>query len=266
MSKKRVAKSDCPYKKPLFLPRKKSYIFQTMRKTSIFLIFVIFAFSSCASTKSGLFSEAPIALVSVVSNYDINWKDEEATSDSAISRSLRRALGADEDWVIFTRADTIIDEIEEIIRKTLEASPLVSLAPKENVLGSRAYNEARIDLAQQKDRMVKPDGYRLISHLDKNFYPILAKETGIERSLFITLDLTKEMYSGFSKNGNGRAKVEMTVVLKDSRGKNLFYKAYTVSSSGTFKVTSGAYSQEELLEHLRSAINYVCQDFLDNLH
>ena len=237
-----------------------------MRKITIFLALVILAVSGCASTKSGIFSEAPIALVSVAANYDINWKGEGTISDSAISRMVRRTMGADEEWVIFTRADTIIDEIEEMIRNTLETSPLVSLAPRDDVLRSRAYNEARINLVQEREQMVKPTGYRLINYRDNNFFPALARETGIERSLFITLDLTKEMHGGFGKNGNCRASVEMTVMLKDSRGKNLFNKTYHAFSRGTTKVTSGAYSQEELLDLLRSAISNACQNFLDDLH
>jgi hypothetical protein len=113
--------------------------------------------------------------------------------------------------------------------------------------------------------MVKPTGYRLINHRNNNFYPALARETGIQRSLFITLDLTKGMSSGVGKNGNFRANVAMTVMLKDARGKNLFHKIYEISSWDRTSVTSGAYSQEEFLGLLRSAISDACQSFLDDL-
>ena len=233
---------------------------------TLWIIAITLIALGCATTgKGAIFSGTPIALVSVVSNYDINWKGEEPTSSSVVSDAIRRIMRANEDWVIVTKADIIIDEAEEIIRSSLEKSPQVTLAPKEDVFNARSYNEARLNTNQANGQMVKPAGYRMVFHRDKNFFPNFAKETGIDKTLFITLDLTKEMSSGIGKNGSYRGRATMTVLLKDMRGKDLFNKIYEVPSRDNAKVTSGAYSQEELLELLRSAINDACLDFLDDL-
>ena len=239
-----------------------------MRKT-IFLLTVIILLtaSGCASTRKGeIFSEAPIALVSLVSNFDINWKGEEPISHTTTTGdAIRRMMRADEDWVIFTRADLIIEETEQTIRNLLENSPFITLAPKDQVFGSRSYNEARLNRVQENDEMIMPEGYRLIFHRDNNFFPAFARETGIERTLFITLDLTKAMSSGFAKNGNFRALVDMSVVLKNERGRTIFSRVYSVRSQGQTRTTSGAYSQEELLDLVRSAIYDASSAFLDSL-
>ena len=238
---------------------------ENVRRSLVVLIVATLAASGCATGKGAFFSDAPVALVSIVSNYDINWKDEDPVSPSAVNSAYRRARRTDEDWVIVSSADMIIDEIEEIIRNTLEESPLVTLAPKDRALRSLSYNEARPNSVQEKNSMMTPEGYRLINNRDNNFYPALLAETGITRTLFITLDLTREMYSGVGKNGNCRAKVSMNVMLKDDRGKNLFHKTYDTYSRDTTRVTAGAYSQNEFLDLVLSAIEDACLDFLDNL-
>ena len=239
-----------------------------MRKTlfSLLAVTVLLTAIGCASTgKRTLFSETPVALVSIASNYDINWKGEKPTTESIAGSAIRRLLRTDESLAIVTKADVIIDDAEEIIRSTLDNSPNFSLAPKDSFLRSRSYIDARLNPYQENDKMIAPTGYRLVYHREKNFYPAFARETGIERTLFITLDLTKEMSFGAGKNGRCRGKVDMAVLLKDSRGKTLFNKIYQASSLGETQVRTGAYSQEELLDLLRSAIGDACLDFLDDL-
>ena len=236
-------------------------------------IFVVAAslliITGCVSTDRRLiFSQSPVAIVSVVANNDINWMGEEPLTVSSIlsfNRTLRRSMEEDPDFVITTSSSLIIDEIEEFIRFMFASSPFVTLAPKETVLNSRSYNEARIHGVQEMQEMAKPAGFRYVFHRDNNFYPAFAQETGIERTLFITLNITKMMASGFGKSGNLRAHVSMNVLLKDSRGRNVFNKTYEAGSRGQLSVSSGAYSQSGLLALVKSALSDVCDDFLDDL-
>ena len=252
-------------KNPLLLLTRMFQKFSAVLKITAWAVIVIIMITACATTdKKALFSETPVALVSVASNYDINWKGEK-TEPSLLGGTVRRVMRANEDWVITTSADIIIDEIEGIIRSNLDLSPLVSLAPKDEVLSSRSYNEARINPYQQKDGMITPIGYRLVYYRDRNFFPAFAAETGIKKFLFITLDLTKAMSTGIAKNGTCRARVDMAVTLKDERGKDLFVKNYDISSIEKTKVNSGAYSQEEFLGLLRDVVNDACLDFLEDI-
>ena len=239
-----------------------------MKKTLYFLIIasLILSLSSCASTKRrDLFNEAPIALISIISHFDINWKGEEPITSPSSGEAFRRILGAEEDWVTITRANLIIDEAEEIIRRNLENSPFITFAPQVDVFRSHSYNEAQLNPFIESDDLITPAGYRMIFHRDNDFFPAFARETGIQRSLFITLDMTKDMSSGFSKNGNLRADVSMIVMLKDERGRTLFNQTFNARSRMQTRVTSGAYDQDHLLELTRSAINDACMDFLDTL-
>jgi hypothetical protein len=237
-----------------------------LSKAAALSIFILIA-SGCASAgrKAIVTESSPIALVFIAANYDINWKGEEATRASGTGKAIRRIRRIDPDWSTITKSDSIIGEIEQTIYDTLNASPLISLAPREDALNSQAYIEAKLNPYYETRGMAKPTGYRFVYYRDKEFMARLAGETGIEKTLYIALNLTKAMASGIGKNGSGVADISMSVMIKNIQGKNLWFKTYEVRSLDRFKVTSGAYSEEELLALFPPAIKDACLDFLDML-
>jgi hypothetical protein len=139
------------------------------------------------------------------------------------------------------------------------------MAPGETVLNARSYNEAKLNPFHLRKKMVKPEGYRLVHYKDKNFQAAFAAETGIEKTMYVTLTLTKSMATGVGKNGYCRADAAMAVMIKDSRGKTLWNKTYEVRSTDRTKVSGGAYSGDELLALFPGIITDACLDFLDDL-
>ncbi|MCL2832574.1 MAG: hypothetical protein FWD78_05350 [Treponema sp.] len=232
----------------------------------VFISIVFFTiFSGCATAgNQALFGSSPVALVSVVANNDINWSGEAPTSRLVITRTQRRAMDADPDQNIATDTVILIDDAGEIIRTTLETSSNIVFAPASDVLNAASYKDARPNSNQAKDEMAKPEGFRYVYYRDNNFLSGFASETGINRMLFVTLNLTKSMSSGFSKNGTARANVSMTIMLKDETGKTLFNKVYESASRDVFKVEGGMYSEYELKQCMISAIQDACYYFLDD--
>ena len=223
------------------------------------------AVTGCATNAKEIFGGSPIAMVSLLSNNDINWKDEAPVNTGFASRSQRRAIQGDPDQNVVTYADTFIDEIEETIRGTLEMSPHISFAPRASVLSARSYGAARINPVLEAEGMAKPEGYRYVNYRDKNFLTDFASETGSDKIMFITLDLTKIMAAGFGKNGNCRASITMSVILKDGRGKTLFNKDYYANSNAVTDVSNGVYSQAELRQLVSSAIVDACYNLMDDI-
>ncbi|MCL2478244.1 MAG: hypothetical protein FWF22_01990 [Treponema sp.] len=234
--------------------------------TVLAAVFILPLVSGCAGTdRKTAFSESPIALVSVVANSDVNWKDEPPLDPGFISRSQRRAMDENPDQTVITNSADFIDAVEQTIRATLENSPYIVFAPSADVTGASAYINARESAIQVKDKMAKPAGYRYVDFRDNNFIKGFAAETGIKKMLFITLDITKRMNSGISKFGSARADVSMSVMLKDENGKNLFYKIYESSSRDQTKVSNSIYSNSELQQMIIDAIQDVCYTFTDDL-
>jgi hypothetical protein len=171
----------------------------------------------------------------------------------------------DPDWEIITKSDSIVDDLEQVIRSTLGASPLFTLASKEETLNVPSYMNARLNRLQVDKEMVQGEGYRMVYYRDKNFPPAFAKETGINKILFISLNLTKSMRSGFGKNGTAQAEAAMTVRALSGGGKTLLYKTYELKSLDSIQVTSGSYSRTELLALFPPTIADLCYLFLDDL-
>ena len=239
-----------------------------MRKASFIFIAAILILSGtgCASSGKAIVAQRdPIALVSMVSNRDINWKGEASTNPNAFSFFGNRALQDDPDMTLVSYADELIGTAEELFRNAIYASPIISLAEKETVLTSRAYNEAALNNVQIRDKMVTPDGYRFVNFRDKKLPAALVGETGIQRVIFVEFEFTKSMYSGIGKNGDCRADVSMNILILDSGRKTLYNKSFTSWSRSTIKVTGGVYSQTDLMELFEEAITGACQDFLSQL-
>ena len=226
---------------------------------------IMSAAAGCATMdRSELFGRSPIALVSVVSNNEVNWKGEGPFSPVMITRATRRTMQDNPDLVYNTTADAFIDEIEESIRTTLEKSPHITFASKETVLHSRSYSEAK-PFNYVKNEITMPSGYRYINSRDKNYLAASYRENGTSNHLFITLQLEKEMSSGFSKNGSFRIIVQMTVLLKDESGKTLFNKNYTVYSRDHANVSGGLYSEFEIRKMLLTSIQDACYYLIDDI-
>ena len=245
-----------------------------MRKAGFIFIVVgiILSAAGCVSSGKAIVEQkAPIALVSMISNRDINWKGEEPTNPNTFSIFGNSALRDDPDMTLVSNADDLINTAETLFRAAIDASPLINLAEKETVLSSRAYREAKTN-ESARNSLVKPSpggtingDYRFINFRDKSFPAALANETGIGRVMFVEFNFTKSMYSGFGKNGDGRADLDMRIIILDSAGKTLYNKTFSSWSMSTIRVTGGVYSQTGLMELFDSAIINACRDFLDQL-
>ena len=225
---------------------------------------LIFIFSGCVSSgKATLLAERePVALVSVTSNYDINWKDEDSMDPKTPGLLVGSALKKDPDLTYITNSNELINSAERIFRSVLADFDVLNLAEKERVLYSRAYREARINSYQTREKKVSPTNYRLVDYRDKNFASALASETGIRRGMYVEFDFTKVMRSGFGKNGKLQACVEMMVIILDEKGKTLYRKDFSAWSSGTADVNQATYYEADLLRLFDAAIEEISLDFV----
>ena len=235
--------------------------------------FIIFAAglvileTGCASSgKAALLSQKdPIALVSVVSNLNINWKGEEPVNPGNTGLLSRRPRREDPDIVVVSKMDEFIDTAGKLLRESFSNSAVINLADEETILNSRSYQEAQLNRHHLSRKMATPMGYRLVDHRDKNLPSALAREVGIQRSMFVEFNFTLDMATGFGKYGTCRANAEMMVLVLDARGKTIYRKILSAGSRPTIDVSDGKYSETGLLEILESVVTDVCLDFLDDL-
>ncbi|MCL2373874.1 MAG: hypothetical protein FWC65_01355 [Treponema sp.] len=240
-----------------------------MKKIGFVLLAAALAYlgTSCVSPgRAELLSDtSPIALVSITSNWDINWKGEEAVNPNFIGAGTRRTLRADPDLTVVSNAEELIIAAERIFRETVGWSGLIYIAEQETVFNSRAYQEAPINRRRTAQDIVMPSGYRLIDPRDRNFPQALAAETGILRSMFVDFTFTKIMRSGFSRTGNCGADLDMRVFIQDTGGRTIFNRTFSVVSRNTISVSGGIYSRSGLMALFEEAIADAAYEFLYHL-
>jgi len=234
----------------------------------LFSVALVFLGAGCATPGRELLltDVRPIALVSVVSNLDINWQGQEPVNPNLAGSSTRRAIRADPDLTLVSNAEELITTAERLIRESMTASGnLIILAERDTVLHSRAYREAELDTRRMNREHIMPAGYRLVSPRDRAFPPALAAETDIQRSMFIDFTFTKSMRSGFARTGNASADVDMRVLILDDTGRTMYSRTFSLSSRGRLSVSNGMYSHSALMALFESAIIDASFEFLYHL-
>ncbi|MDR2757844.1 MAG: hypothetical protein LBB78_00520 [Spirochaetaceae bacterium] len=234
-----------------------------MRRYGIIVVFIGLILG-CATWGKGraLSSYAPVGIVYVASNYDINWHGEEpAASDANYLFDNVFAKRRGEEKTKISKADELIDEADTTLRKILSDSGIAVFAEKETLINSRSYAEANIN-NRLEGGSVKAEGYHFINFRDKTFPGKLAQETGINSTMYVTFSFTRLMASGIGKSGTMRAQVAMTALIIDASGKTIYNKTRTVKSADKVPVSGGFYDEDELMELFRAAISDACYDFV----
>ncbi|MCL2205510.1 MAG: hypothetical protein FWB82_03205 [Treponema sp.] len=232
----------------------------------IVFVFAGFAVSCATPARSAVLADGrPVALVSVVSNWDINWHGEAEVNPALIGAASRRALRDDPDLAIISNADVLINSAERILRQAAFASGgLITFSDREELLESNAYRQANLNRRRINSAHSIPDGFRLIDPRDRNFPQALAEEKGIYRSMFVDFTFTKAMRSGFGRNGSGGVNVAMRVQIVDDGGATLYNRTFNVISRDTLRVANGRYSSSELMALFDASILDAGHDFIEH--
>jgi len=248
------------------------YIINMKMKKLVLLIGIgsLLLFAACASKPKAkgreFSSHAPLGLVMVVSNQDVNWVGEVTfqNQNSVVSDFVRNTLGLkkDEALVRFTLADDLVNDADSILRKALTDAGVFRLVDKDTMLASINTVMAKKKSAKAPTNQIAAQGYRYIYYKDKQIAADLTREAGVKSLLYVTFEFNKEMLSGFAKTGKARSRVLMDAALVDSAGKVLYHDQIETFSSDRITITSGAYAESELIDLVKEAIGEACYRFV----
>jgi hypothetical protein len=234
-----------------------------MRKYGIIVVFAGLIMGCASFGKGGSISSyAPVGIIYVASNHDINWHGEEPSTSDKSEYLMDNVFNRrrEETATRISKADVLIDEADAMVREILSGSGIAEFAEKETLINARTYAEAEVNDRLERSGAVKAAGYRLINFRDKTFPGKLAQETGINSALYVTFTFTKVMASGIGKRGTMRAQVAMTALVIDTAGKTLYNKTQTLKSADKISVSGGFYDEEELMALFKTAISDACYD------
>jgi hypothetical protein len=216
--------------------------------------------AGCASLgyqrETDLSSHLPLGIVTVLSNYNIYWDDEDPGS------SNRPQKNETPERTRISRADKLIVDAEAILQQSFADAGITEVAPKDTIIESQAYKDAKRRFLWNNDRTVLPEGYEPINYGDKRFAMALAEETGVKAGVYIIFDFSKAMASGIGKSGAFRSQVYMTVVIVDATGKILYRRDRFVTSADKIQVSFRYFNEAELIDIFRSTIANACYLFI----
>jgi hypothetical protein len=214
--------------------------------------------AGCASTGTSrtLAQYDPTAIVMVASNQTIHWIGEEI-GPGFFDNLFKKKNETDTN---VSSADELINRAEAIVQGRLTEAGVINLAPKDQITGSGAYATARID-TQQRKKNITADGYQFMYLRDKAFHENIAREIGVQSTMYITFAFTKKLASGFSKSGTVRACVAMDVALVTAADKIVYHKTFEAESDHSIRVSYGYYNHDALMELFDPTITNVCYQF-----
>jgi hypothetical protein len=206
--------------------------------------------------ETDLSSHLPLGVVTVLSNYNIYWDDE----DPGTSNNPKKNETPERTRI--SRADALISDAAAILQQSFADAGITAVVPKSAIIESQAYKNAKRKSIWNNARTVLAKGYEPVDYRDKNFAVSLAEETGVKAGIYIIFDFSKTMASGIGKSGTFRAQVYMTVVVMEATGKILYKKNWFVSSDGKIPVSSRYFNEAELIDIFRSTIANACYLFI----
>jgi hypothetical protein len=216
--------------------------------------------AGCASLgyqrETDLSSHLPLGIITVLSNHNIYWDDE----DPGVSDRPRTDETPERTRI--SRADKLIDDAADILQQSLADAGITEFMPKDTIIKSLVYKDAKRRFLWDNKRMVLAEGYEPIDYKKKDFAMALEEETGIKAGVYVIFDFSKTMASGIGKSGAFRAQVYMTVIIVDSRGKILYRGERFVVSDDKIRVSFRYFNEAELLDIFRSTIANACYLFL----
>jgi hypothetical protein len=206
--------------------------------------------------ETDLSSHLPLGIVTVLSNYNIYWEDEDPGSSDPPEKN------ENPERTRISRADVLISSAEAIVQQSFADAGIRSVVPKNVIIESQAYKNAKRRRAWDNKRTVIAKGYEAVDYGDANFAGALAEETGVKAGLYFIFDFSKAMASGIGKSGTFRAQVYMKVVVVDAAGTILYKKDRFVASDNRIPVSFRRFNQNELIDLFQSAIANACYLFI----
>jgi hypothetical protein len=206
--------------------------------------------------ETDLSAHLPLGVVTVLSNRNIYWEDEDPGS------SDRPGKNESPERTRISQADVLISDAEAILQQSFADAGITAVVPKSAIIESQAYKNAKRKFLWNNKRTVLAEGYEPVNYRDKNFAAALVEEAGVKAGLYFVFDFSKAMASGIGNTGTFRAQVYMKVVVVDAAGNILYNRDRFVTSADKIAVSFRYFNQDELMDIFRSAIATACYLFI----
>lgn len=236
------------------------------------VISLMFAFvlSSCKSTEIEPEDYSPIGIVSVYGNSSLPWyvssRDMKSDSDNEgggmLSGLVNRALGANDPEIqtVHSRIDSATDMINKMITEKLG----MQVVDHSKIEETPMYKLNGISFLTNASDNVAAENYKPIESAGSKFNKTVAKQCGAKSLMYVNFLFYKEkQYSGVITQ-IVKARTRMTVKIVDEKGKTIWNKQYSATSTNSVIYKNAKWDKEELCTFYPEVVENVINQFIND--
>ena len=240
-------------------------------KKSILLCFAL-AFAAglvtgCKSAPIALADHAPIAVITVVGNHSLPWKEDDDPNDESdkgqdgtLTTLVNKLIGGNN--VEFTSGQNRIDYAYDAFNSLLEEVGGFTVVPKETVQNSKEYVNARENIFNILEARVKATGTKDFMKAGSMRARSFTKDMGAKSLIFAEFKFQKTNIRGNKWTGQVAASVTMRVRVLDDRGKELIDREYSAVSPDALQISGRKYDKDRLVEMVNETIDVTINKFI----
>ncbi len=241
-------------------------------KKSIFLVLTLLALtaclSGCKSAPIALEEHTPIAVVTVVGNHSLPWKDgddpnaadPDKNQDGTLTTLVNKLIGGNN--VEFTSGQDRIDYAYDAFNSLLEEVGGFEVVPKDTVQHSREYTDSRENIFNILEARVKATGTKDFMKAGSMRARSFTKDMGAKSLIFAEFKFQKVNVRGNKWTGQVAAGVTMRVRVLDDHGKELIDREYKATSPDALQISGRKYDKDRLVEMVNETIDLVINRFI----
>ena len=232
-----------------------------MKKCFAFFLMplVAYSFFGCKSAGVVLADHSPIAVVSVIANQSLPWK--ESSNRNELTNKLLNG-----DSVELTSAQDRIDYAADQLIALINENSGAEVLDRDMVLSSSVYLGTTENILKFMEAKKSATNYRNLTSLGAKRARMIMDDLGAKSLICVEFLFQKTNVSGNKWTGKVGAYVEMKIRYLDERGKEILNRDYKATSAESLPIKSRKYDKDALVDLFPETIDAVINQFIvDNL-
>ena len=236
------------------------------------LLAMIGSFFGCKSAGVVIADHSPVAVVSVIGNQSLPWKepsnqndDDDKDNGTGLLSTLTNKL-INGDSVELTSAQDRLDYAADQLIALINENSGAEVLDRDMVLSSEAYLDSRENILKFMEAKLTATNYKNLTSLGAKRARMLMDDLGAKSLICVEFLFQKTNVSGNKWTGKVGAYVEMKIRVLDDRGTEIVNRDYSATSADSLPIRSRKYDKDALVDLFPDTIDSVISQFIvDNM-
>lgn len=240
-------------------------------KKSVFMLLALLGagmiLAGCKSTSVALADHTPIAVITVVANHSLPWKEDDDPNDDSgkvqdgtLTTLVNKLINSDN--IEFASGQDRVDYAMDSLTHLLEETGGFEVIDKEDVYKSKEYLNSRENIFNVLEARVKATGSKDFMKVGSMKARTFAKSLGAKSLVFAEFKFQKTNVRGNKWSGQVAASVTMRIRVLSDDGKELIDRDYSAVSADSLQIQGRKYDKDRLVEMVNETIDVVINRFI----